>query len=147
MKTRNFRRHGSCHCGNIAFTLDWPEEGPLPLRQCSCSFCAKHSPVYFGRPNASLSVTVRDPSALSKYEFGTRTAQFHCCARCGVFVFATSVIADRVYAVLNAKTLDGAVPFTIKPVDFDGEAVDDRLARRGASWIPDVKIDPPVAAS
>jgi len=147
MENADYRRHGSCHCGSITYTLDWPEEGPLPLRQCGCFFCTKHAPAYFGRPNASLSVAVRDPSALCKYEFGTRTAEFCCCASCGVLVFVTSVVAGHVYALLNAKTLDGATPFTLTPVDFDGEAVDHRLARRSVSWIPDFKLKASAAAS
>jgi len=61
-------------------------------------------------------------------------------------VFVTSVVAGHVYALLNAKTLDGADLFTVTPVDFDSEAVDDRLKRRSASWIPDFKIGSPAAA-
>jgi len=37
---------GSCHCGNIAFALDWqPEPAQITARACACSFCTKHGGV------------------------------------------------------------------------------------------------------
>ncbi len=131
---------GSCHCRNVTYTLDWPEGLSLSLRKCNCTFCTKHAPAYFGNPKASLAVTVRDVSALTKYEFGTRTASFHFCKNCGVFLFATSVIDGHAYAVLNANTLDGVVPSSVAETNFEGENVDVRLSRRMATWIRDFRM-------
>jgi len=146
------QRSGSCHCGNVTYELGWPDDLPLVPRRCSCTFCAKHSPVYVGHPRASLSVVARDPSAISKYEFGTRTALFHCCANCGVFLFATCVIDGREYAVLNANTLDGLAPPVTETRNYDGEEVTDRLARRSTNWIANftmsgLEVSPPPSAA
>ena len=134
------QRWGGCHCGNITYTLDWPEDVPLALRKCSCGFCVKHAPSYIGHFRASLAVVVRDPSAIGKYEFGTRMASFHSCARCGVFLFATSVIDGREYAVLNAHTFDEPVPPTLDIRNFDRENLENRLARRSTTWISSFTI-------
>jgi len=82
---------GKCHCGNIAFTLDWPEDQPvIPARACNCSFCIKHGGVWTSNPRAKLSVELQRPDLVSKYAFGTETAAFHVCTRCGTVPIVTS---------------------------------------------------------
>jgi len=74
--------HGSCHCGNIRFDLDWGgQPDAIPARACTCSFCVKHGGVWTSSPQGRLRVTVEDPSLVSHYAFGTKTARFHICSR------------------------------------------------------------------
>jgi hypothetical protein len=89
-----------------------------------------------------LTVAVGDASLVSHYAFGTGTATFHVCARCGVVPLVTSEIADRLYAVVNVNTLENVDPSWLRraAADFEGEAVGDRLARRQRNWIADVAI-------
>ena len=76
---------GRCHCGNILFALDWRREASeIPARACTCSFCAKHGGVWTSCPTGSLTVSVKDRVCVSKYAFGTKTAEFHVCTACGV---------------------------------------------------------------
>jgi hypothetical protein len=76
---------GKCHCGNISFSLAWePTPAEIQARVCTCSFCTKHGGVWTSYPRGALEVTVRDPAIVSKYAHGTRTAEFHVCARCGI---------------------------------------------------------------
>ena len=134
--------HGSCHCGNIAFTLVWqPDPVEIHTRACGCSFCTKHGGVWTSNPKGSLRVVVKDASQVSKYAFGTRTAEFHICARCGVVPVVTSRIDDRLYAVVSANAFEGVDPSLLRcaPASFDGEAEGPRLARRKRSWISDVE--------
>src|SRR5664279_5175085 len=85
---------GKCHCGNIAFALAWAGSATeIPARACGCSFCVKHGGVWTSNPKSSLTVTIRDPSLVSRYAFGTQTATFHVCARCGAVPLVTSEIA------------------------------------------------------
>ena len=143
---------GSCHCGNIAFTLDWsPEPSVIPARACTCAFCRRHGGVWTACPTGSVRVAVRDASLVSRYAFETKTAEFHVCARCGVVPLATSTIDARDYAVVNVNTLERIDPsmLVLSPVTFDGESVADRLARRTLNWIGDVRfthVDDSVAA-
>ena len=89
------RATGSCHCGNLTYTLEWPEGEEMPFRRCSCSFCARHGSIFTSHPRAALAGLVRDRTVLSRYTFATRTAEFFVCARCGVAPWATSVISPR----------------------------------------------------
>lgn len=132
---------GKCHCGNIAFVLDWPgAPSELIARECGCSFCVKHGGVWTSNRDAKLSVTL--VGAVSKYVFGTKTAAFYVCTRCGAVPVVTSEIADHVYAVVNVNTFEnlGSLPVRREPVSFDGEEQQLRLARRQRNWIADVHI-------
>jgi hypothetical protein len=134
---------GRCHCGNIAFELSWsPEPEAIPARACGCSFCVKHGGVWTSCPTGALEITVGDTSRVSQYEFGTRTAQFHVCAICGVTPVVTSRIDGRLYAVVNVHAFENVDPSMLRAgsVSFDGESEQGRLARRQRNWIPDVTI-------
>ena len=82
--------HGKCHCGNICFSLTWePDPAEIPARACTCSFCIKHGGVWTSNPSGTLKIAVKDSSLVSTYAFGTRTAEFKVCARCGVVPVVT----------------------------------------------------------
>jgi hypothetical protein len=134
---------GKCHCGNIAFELDWRgDPAAIPARACGCSFCVKHGGVWTSHPASTLAVMVGDPAQVSEYAFGTRTATFHVCARCGAVPLVTSDIEGRRYAVVNVNALEGVDPAALRrsPASFDGEDVAARLARRARNWIGDVRF-------
>jgi hypothetical protein len=135
---------GSCHCGNIAFTLDWqPEPTEIPARACTCSFCSRHGGVWTACASGSLRITQRDSARVSNYTFGTRTAQFHVCAICGVVPVVTSLIDGQLYAVVNVNTFENVPPQMLRraPASFDSEGEAERLARRKRNWIGDVAFD------
>jgi hypothetical protein len=134
---------GRCHCGTIGFSLTWePDPAEIPARACTCSFCLKHGGVWTSNPRGRLEVAVKDRSFVTKYSFGTRTAEFHICTRCGVVPVVTSSIDGRLHAVVSVNAFDGVDPALIRrsPASFDGEGTDDRLARRKRNWIADVRF-------
>jgi hypothetical protein len=134
---------GSCHCGNIGFTLDWqPEPAEIPARACGCSFCVKHGGVWTSCPTGHLRIAVTRPERVSRYEFGTRTAQFHVCLDCGIVPLVTSRIVERMYAVVSVNAFDNVDAGRLKriPASFDGESEGDRLARRQRNWIGSVEL-------
>jgi hypothetical protein len=134
--------HGKCHCGNIAFTLTWaPDPVEIPARACTCSFCVKHGGIWTSNPVCALEVIVKNAALVSRYSFGTRTAEFHVCARCGVVPVVTSRIDDHLYAVVNVNTFEGIEASRLKyaPASFDGEGEASRLARRKQNWIANVR--------
>ena len=133
---------GRCHCGNIAFALDWPPDAAqINARACGCTFCTAHGGVWTAHPQARLQVGITDRSLVSQYEFGTRTAQFQVCAHCGVVPLVTSRIAGRLYAVVNVNTFENVDPAAVlrAAASFDGESEEARLARRQRFWIGDVR--------
>jgi hypothetical protein len=134
---------GSCHCSNIIFALDWQANpAEIPARACGCSFCTKHGGVWTSAPGGALTITVKDQSLVSRYAFGTRTAEFHVCSRCGVVPVVTSEIEGRLYAVVNVNTFNGVDAALLRrsPANFDGEGTDSRLARRARNWIGNVRF-------
>ena len=135
--------HGSCHCRSVEFTLDWtPEPAGIPARACTCTFCTKHGGVWTSCPTGSLEVRVRDPSLVSRYAFGTGTAEFHVCARCGIVPVVTSRIDGRLYAVVSVNAFEGVDAALLRraPASFDREDEQARLARRARNWIPEVRF-------
>jgi hypothetical protein len=115
---------GGCHCGNLRLSLrlsQMPAE--TRLRACGCSFCRAHNTRTTGDPSGSVDIHAADWSLVERYRFGTGTAEFLICKRC---------------AVINTNCLDDRAAFTRQPdpVDHDGEATGDRLARRAANWTP-----------
>jgi hypothetical protein len=133
--------NGKCHCGNIAFSLAWePDPIEIPARACTCSFCTKHGGVWTSNPRGRLAVRVANASAVSRYRFGTGTAEFQVCSRCGIVPIVTSEIDGRLYAVVSVNAFEGVDPAKLRraPASFDGEGADSRLERRKRSWIPDV---------
>jgi hypothetical protein len=134
---------GKCHCGTISFSLAWePDPTEIPARACGCSFCVKHGGLWTSKPNAILKVKVQDSALVSKYAFGTRTAEFHVCGRCGIVPVVTSRIDGHLYAVVSVNALEGVDPALLRrsPANFDGEGTNDRLARRKRNWIANVEV-------
>jgi len=134
---------GRCHCGNIAFSLIWePAPAEIPARACGCSFCTKHGGVWTSNPGGRLEVTVKDPALVSKYAFGTRTADFHVCTRCGIVPVVSCRIDGRLYGVVNVNAFEGIDAALLRRAasNFEGEETESRLARRKRNWIADVRF-------
>jgi len=134
---------GSCHCGNVGFELTWPDDdSAIPARRCGCTFCLKHGGVWTSHPGGVLSVRIARPEQVTRYVFGTGTAEFVVCASCGAVPLVTSRIEGHLHAVVNVNTFDGVDParITIAPASFEGEDAGDRLARRKRNWIADVRV-------
>ena len=129
------RMTGGCHCGNlrIELTLSKPPS-ELPLRACGCTFCTAHAAVHVADPDGLFEVRAGDDALVERYRFGTSTADFLLCRRCGVYVGA---ICDG-RAVVNVLALADRAAFTQPPApaSFEGETAEIRLARRAARWMP-----------
>jgi hypothetical protein len=137
---------GACHCRNIAFDFTWvPEPAEIPARACTCSFCIKHGGVWTSNPAGVLKILVQDEARVSKYRFGTGTADFHVCARCGAVPLVTSRIENRLYAVVNVNVFEDVDPALLRRAvaRFDGETESSRLERRKRNWIADVSFTYP----
>jgi hypothetical protein len=132
---------GGCHCGNLRLTLRLtrpPEE--VRLRACGCGFCRAHATRTTSDPDGSVEIRAEDWSLVEPYRFGSATADFLICRRCGVYIGAVCDTPAGVRAVINTNSLATRRLFTGAPaaVDHDGEATADRLARRAANWTPAV---------
>jgi hypothetical protein len=134
---------GRCHCGNLAFALTSEALAhEIPARACSCSFCTRHGALWTSDPAGALVITVADPARLERYAFGTHTADFLLCSRCGVPAVVTCELDGRLLAVVNVNTFVDVDPARLRraPASFDGEDLAARLARRARGWIGRVEL-------
>ena len=135
--------NGSCPCGHLHFLLQWPGQcEDIPVRRCGCTFCRKHGGAWTSNPGAILKATIDDQSITSNYRFGTATADFYVCSRCGVVPFVLSEIDNQLFAVVNVNTFEGidVASLSASASDFDGEDRSGRLERRRKNWISDVRM-------
>jgi hypothetical protein len=109
-----------------------PEPKEIPARACTCSFCSKHGGVWTSCSTGSLKVTVSNPSLVSRYTFGTETAEFHICSRCGIVPVVTSRLEGHTYAVVSVSAFEGVEPSFLRwtSASFDREGEE---ARHGAA--------------
>jgi hypothetical protein len=139
---------GGCHCGALRYELDWPRAenalGPAQItaRRCSCSFCTRIDGAWTSHPDARLSVNEDASRPASHYRFESGTADFIFCGHCGITPLVTCELDGDLLAVVNVNTLDddeeGAYEVSFEGTNFDGESLEDRLARRKARWIGNV---------
>lgn len=140
-ESHSFERiEGSCHCGNLQFTFDWPDRASeIPVRACGCGLCTKHKAVWTSHPRGRFSLAIADEDQLNRYRFGTKTADFHVCRACGVMPITTCVIASTRYALVNIHTFNGVDQARLvhRATDWEGETIESRLARRQRTWTPE----------
>ncbi|WP_428487748.1 hypothetical protein [Rhodopila sp.] len=94
-------------------------------------------------PDGQVVVQAVDWTLVERYRFGSRTADYLLCRRCGVYIGAVCETAAGPRAVVNTLCLHDRAAFTQEAVrpDYDGETTDRRLARRAANWMPAVMHD------
>jgi hypothetical protein len=137
--TRVMEHSGGCHCGNIEVHLRLskrPEDSYL--RACACAFCRGHATRTVADVDGLVEVRANDWSLVELYRFGSATADYLVCRRCGIYVAAVCETSAGTRAVVNVNCLDDRAAFTAVPVvsEYDGEATDARLARRADKWMP-----------
>jgi hypothetical protein len=130
---------GQCHCGALQVQY---QTGILPaswtLRACQCSFCRIHAMLSTSDPAGSLAFQSVQGSALQRYRFRSRSADFLICRTCGVYIGAICAGATGRFGIVNVRTLrpfpDGLPAPT--SMSYDDESPGERLARRAARWTP-----------
>ena len=130
---------GSCHCGALSLTFETPAAPEvLPLRICTCSFCAKQGARYTSDPAGRAAFTVADPKALHRYRFGTRTAEILICAKCGTYLAAVTTVEGTLFTAINVNALDDQAPFARMPdvTNFAYQTPEQRGERRQSKWTP-----------
>lgn len=129
---------GGCHCG--ALEIEFHTElatSDIGVRACQCPFCRLHGALSASDPKGEVTFRVREGGALVRYRFGLKLADFLLCNRCGGYVGAYMVEDDRGYAVVNINAFADRDRFRpAQPMSYDGENVEQRLARRRERWMP-----------
>jgi hypothetical protein len=115
-----------------------PQE--IQLRACGCSFCRAHATRTTSDPLGAAEIWAQDWDLVEPYRFGSCSADFLVCRRCGVYIGAVCITEVGIRAVINTNSLKDRALFSgpVVPVDHDGEATDDRMARRTTKWTPTI---------
>jgi hypothetical protein len=130
---------GGCHCGNIHVRLRLSKSPQqTPLRACACSFCRAHMTRTVADIAGHFTLSAGDWSLVEPYRFGSRTADYMVCRRCGVYVAAICETVAGPRAVVNINCLTDRASFTQQPnaTNYDGETEATRLSRRATHWMP-----------
>jgi hypothetical protein len=139
---------GHCHCGAVRVTLETARPASdLPLRACQCGFCGTRGALTTADPHGRMSVGAA-PGAIRRYRFGLKITDFLLCAACGTYVAAVGEMDGRTLGVVNVlgTGLPGFEGRTPDPMNYDGEDVGGRQARREGRWMPAAVVETRVSA-
>ena len=133
---------GSCHCGNITFSMHSEKHvSEFNPRKCDCNFCLKHGCMFVSDPEGSVDIRIKNTEALNKYRQGSGLAEMFVCKQCGVAPLFTFEHENGLYAVLNALCFDSNTGFgdtvEVSPKKLGN---DEKIRRWLTLWIPDVRI-------
>ena len=131
---------GGCHCGHLRVRVRLSKPpADTQIRSCACSFCLSHGTRTVSDPEGQAELWA-DWSLVEKYRFGSRTADYLLCRRCGVYVGAICETSAGCRSVINTRCLEDRAMFGQEAMhpDYDAETVEARLARRARNWMPTV---------
>lgn len=74
------RYEGSCHCGNVAFTVEAEFDTAI---DCNCSMCRRRGGLLAFVPRDRFALTVPEEN-VSTYQFNRHVIRHHFCAVCGI---------------------------------------------------------------
>ena len=102
--------NGSCHCGEVQFSVSLPN-GFEELSRCSCSMCSRRGAVVTAAAKEAFSIT-NGAESLTLYQFNTNTAKHYFCKHCGIYTHHQRRSNPQQYAV-NVACIDGVNPFEL----------------------------------
>ena len=138
MSEPSYLYSGRCHCGAISMELAFtcPAE-EMRVRSCQCDFCTRQGSLTVSEAAGRAVITVA-ADQLKTYNFGTQTATFLICARCGVYAGVIMTDGDKLVSIANARGL-GIEAFKHRDgaqLTHDDESTPERIQRRKQRWTP-----------
>lgn len=108
---------GSCHCGNIRYTVEGTIDQAI---ECNCSICRRNGYLLWFVPRGNLELKTPE-GAMTTYTFNRHIIRHHFCSTCGssVFGMAKNKNGDDMVAV-NIRCLPDLDLGSVKKVPFDG---------------------------
>jgi len=110
---------GSCHCGNVKFTV----EGELSeVMACNCSICQRKGALMWFLPSSQ--VTVQSPKLpLKSYEFNKHAIAHKFCPTCGIHSIAEGAdSAGNKITCINIRSLEDFDIDSVPIKHYDGRA-------------------------
>ncbi len=97
----------TCHCGavELAVTL---ADGLSTARRCDCSYCRRRGAIAVSAPLDGVRV-VKGAEKLTRYTWGTHTAQHFFCSVCGIYTHHQRRSNPNEFGV-NVAAIEGINP-------------------------------------
>lgn len=112
------KHQGSCHCGQIRFSVEGDFESAV---ECNCSHCSRKGYLLAFVPREQFAMQ-SDAAALSTYTFNKHAIQHHFCPRCGCAPFAFGTAQGKPMASINLRCLEDFALDQVKRIAYDGRA-------------------------
>ena len=108
---------GSCHCGQIAFTV----EGEVPeVMSCNCSMCQRKGTLMWFVDRSAMTL-LTPPEKMGTYTFNKHVIQHRFCTVCGIHPFGEGAAPNgQQMAAINVRCLDGVDVSALKVQYFNG---------------------------
>lgn len=107
---------GSCHCGDVQFSVEAPEIIEADL--CNCSVCKKSGYLHLIVPHCHFKL-LKGQDKLIEYNFNSNVAKHFFCRRCGIKSFYIPR-SNPDGIDINVNCLD-TLAKQINISDFDGQ--------------------------
>jgi hypothetical protein len=111
---------GSCHCGQVAFTVDGTLEGAT---SCNCSICQRKGILMWFVPKDQFKLLTPDENA-STYTFNKHFIKHRFCPKCGIHTYGEAT--DRKgtpIAAVNIRCLEDVDLDKVPVTPFDGKSL------------------------
>ncbi|WP_321338849.1 GFA family protein [uncultured Cohaesibacter sp.] len=110
--------NAACHCGSVQFRVTI-SDNDKPPRRCTCSLCRMRGAAAVSAPLDGIEF-LKGEDMLTKYQFGTMTAEHYFCSKCGIYTHHKRRSNPNEYGV-NVACFEGVSPFDFEEiVVFDG---------------------------
>jgi hypothetical protein len=111
--------HGSCHCGQIRFTVEGDFAEAI---ECNCSHCSRKGYLLWFVPRSALRLS--SPEAMiATYQFNKHVIDHHFCPTCGCAPFGFGKAPDgTATAAVNIRCLEGVDLTALKRIPYDGRS-------------------------
>jgi len=111
---------GSCHCGNVAFTVEGTIDGALA---CNCSICRRKGSLMWFVPRTQLQLTTPDSNGAT-YVFNKHVIKHRFCARCGIHPYGEGTDPKgNAVAAVNLRCIDDIDLDAIPVQHYDGRSL------------------------
>jgi len=112
---------GSCHCGNVAFTVD--DALPQQAMACNCSHCRRKGFLLAFYPPEKV-VVESGEETLQSYFFNRHVIEHQFCPACGVQPLAKGTGPDgKPMRSINLRCVDAIDPDMLTVTRFDGASL------------------------
>lgn len=110
-------KSGSCHCGNVKFTVEGDIDKAI---ECNCSHCSRKGLLLWFVPRQSLSID-SGKDRLTTYMFNKHVIQHQFCPVCGCAPFALGKMPDGAEtAAINIRCLEDVDLNAVVRTQFNG---------------------------